>query len=197
VVRKRVGGTARTDAPGVVDESGLLSDLGGVIQSARQRIASVAYSTQTLLSWHLGHRLLKVTLRGKRAAYGMQILVTVSQRLTAEYGRGFSHPEITRMVQFAQLFPEENIVVTLSQQLSWSHFHALLPIKDALAREFYAEMCRVERWNVRTLRHKIGGSTNAPRARTLRSASSSARPRMPNRWSCCSSTPSPSGSANT
>jgi predicted nuclease of restriction endonuclease-like (RecB) superfamily len=47
--------------------------------------------------------------------------------------------------------------VTLSQQLSWSHFHALLPIKDPLARDFYAEMCRIERWDVRTLRQKIGG----------------------------------------
>jgi predicted nuclease of restriction endonuclease-like (RecB) superfamily len=157
MVGKRVGGTAHIDAPGVVDESGLLSDLRGLIQSARQRIASTAYSTQTLLCWHLGHRLLRETLHGSRAAYGKQILVTVSQQLTAEYGRGFSHPEITRMVQFAQLFPEENIVVTLSQQLSWSHFHALLPIKAALAREFYAEMCRIEGWNVRTLRQKIGG----------------------------------------
>jgi predicted nuclease of restriction endonuclease-like (RecB) superfamily len=41
--------------------------------------------------------------------------------------------------------------------LSWSHIHALLPIKDPLARDFYAEMCRVERWDVRTLRQKIGG----------------------------------------
>jgi predicted nuclease of restriction endonuclease-like (RecB) superfamily len=55
------------------------------------------------------------------------------------------------------LFPDETIVVTLSQQLSWSHVHALLPIKDPLAREFYAEMCRIERWDVRTLRQKIGG----------------------------------------
>ncbi len=83
--------------------------------------------------------------------------MTVSRELTAEYGRGFSHPEITRMIQFAQLFPEESIVVTLSQQLSWSHFHALLPIRDPLARDFYAEMCRIERWDVRTLRQKIGG----------------------------------------
>jgi hypothetical protein len=61
------------------------------------------------------------------------------------------------MIQFAQLFPDEAIVVTLSQQLSRSHFHALLPIKDPLARDFYAEMCRIERWDVRTLRLKIGG----------------------------------------
>ena len=62
--------------------------------------------------------------------------MTLSRELTVEYGRGFSHTEITRMIRFAQLFPDEAIVVTLSQQLSWSHFHALLPIKDPLARDF-------------------------------------------------------------
>ena len=148
---------ANTITPAVVDAVGLLSDLRRLIESARQRIATVAYSTQTLLCWHLGRRILRESLQGGRAAYGKQILVTVSRELTAGYGRGFSHPEITRMVQFAQLFPDEAIVVTLSQQLSWSHVHALLPIKDPLAREFYAEMCRVERWDVRTLRLKIGG----------------------------------------
>jgi predicted nuclease of restriction endonuclease-like (RecB) superfamily len=105
----------------------------------------------------MGHRLDREHLQGGRAAYGRQILVTVSRELTAEYGRGFSYAEIARMIQFAQAYPEESIVVTLSQQLSWSHFHALLPIKDPLARDFYAEMCRIERWDVRTLRQKIGG----------------------------------------
>lgn len=143
--------------PAIVDEVALLADLHSLIQSARQRIASVAFATQALLCWHLGRRLLNENLQGSRAAYGKQILVTVSQELSAEYGRGFSYAEIARMVQFAQLFPEQAIVVTLSQQLSWSHFHALLPIKDQLAREFYAEMCRIERWDVRTLRQKIGG----------------------------------------
>jgi predicted nuclease of restriction endonuclease-like (RecB) superfamily len=46
------------------------------------------------------------------------------------------------------------IVVTLSRQLSWSHFVGILPIKDDLQRDFYAEMCRIERWSVRTLRKK-------------------------------------------
>jgi len=148
---------AKAVVPAIVDEERLLADLRSLIHSARRRIASVAFSTQTLLCWHLGHRLLNENLQGSRAAYGGQILVTVSRELAAEYGRGFSYAEIARMVQFAQLFPEKAIVVTLSQQLSWSHFHALLPIKEPLAREFYAEMCRVERWDVRTLRQKIGG----------------------------------------
>ena len=155
--RKKRSLAAETETPAVVDTAGLLSDLRSLIQSARQRIATAAYSTQTLLCWHVGRRLLNENLQGGRAAYGKQILVTVSRELTAEYGRGFSYPEIARMVQFAQLFPGETIVVTLSQQLSWSHIHALLPIKDPLAREFYAEMCRIERWDVRTLRQKIAG----------------------------------------
>lgn len=59
------------------------------------------------------------------------------------------------MVQFADAFADSEIVATLSRQLSWSQFVLLLPVKDALAREFYAEMCRVEGWSVRTLRTKI------------------------------------------
>lgn len=143
--------------PAAIDEAALLGDLRTLVQSARQRIATAAYSTQTLLCWHMGRRLDREHLQGGRAAYGKQILVTVSRELTVDYGRGFSYAEIARMIQFAQAYSEEAIVVTLSQQLSWSHFHALLPIKDPLARDFYAEMCRIERWDVRTLRQKIGG----------------------------------------
>ena len=153
--RAVVPGSAVT-VPAAIDEAALLGDLRTLVQAARQRIATAAYSTQTLLCWHMGRRLASEHLQGGRAAYGKQILVTVSRELTVDYGRGFSHTELTRMVQFAQAFPDEAIVVTLSQQLSWSHFHALLPIKDPLARDFYAEMCRIERWDVRTLRQKIG-----------------------------------------
>jgi hypothetical protein len=116
-------------APAAAGPAALLADLRALIQSARQRIATVAYSTQTLLCWHMGRRLLNENLQGGRAAYGKRILATVSRELTAEYGGGFSYAEIARMIQFSQLFPGEAIVVTLSQQLSWSHFHTLLPIK--------------------------------------------------------------------
>jgi len=60
------------------------------------------------------------------------------------------------MVKFYESFQDEKIVATLSQQLSWSHFRELLPLEKPLQRDFYAEMCRVEGWSVRTLRRKIG-----------------------------------------
>jgi len=53
------------------------------------------------------------------------------------------------MGRFAETMTDEAIVVTRSQQLSWSHFLALLPIKDPLARDFYAKMCRIEYWDIR------------------------------------------------
>ena len=62
---------------------------------------------------------------------------------------------LRRMVQFAEVFPDEKIVVSLIRQLTWTHFIVLIPLKDSLQREFYAEMCRIERWSVRTLRKKI------------------------------------------
>jgi predicted nuclease of restriction endonuclease-like (RecB) superfamily len=55
----------------------------------------------------------------------------------------------------AEQFPDGQIIATLMQQLSWSHFLQILPLDDPLKREFYAEMCRMERWSVRTLRTKI------------------------------------------
>jgi predicted nuclease of restriction endonuclease-like (RecB) superfamily len=139
-----------------VNETALLEDLRSLILSARQRISVVANSTTTLLFWHLGQRLLKENLQNQRAAYGKQILATVSRELVSEFGQTFSLRALYRAIQFSELFPDPEIVSTLSTQLSWSHFMELLPIKEPLARDFYAEMCRIEHWDVRTLRQKVG-----------------------------------------
>ena len=140
-----------------VDEKALITDLRSLIHAARQRIAVVANSTTTLLYWHLGRRLLTENLQDGRAEYGKQILATVSRELTAEFGRGFTYTEVTRMIRFAEDFQDQQIVASLAQQLSWGHFRVLLPVKEPLARDFYAELCRIEHWDVRTLRKKIGG----------------------------------------
>ena len=140
-----------------VDPTRLLADLRELINSARQRVATVANTAQTLLYWQLGKRILTENLTEGRAEYGKRILATLSQQLVAEFGDGFNLRSLYRAVQFFESFPDEQIVSTLSTQLSWSHFIEILSVKAPLAREFYAEMCRVERWPVRTLRQKIGG----------------------------------------
>lgn len=135
----------------------LLEELRSLIEDARQQVAHVANAGLTLTYWRIGKRLLTENLTDGRGEYGQQILASLAQQLEREYGKGFSYSALTRMARFAELFPDERILVSLIQELTWTHFIALLPLKDQLAREFYAEMCRVERWSVRTLRQKING----------------------------------------
>ena len=138
-------------------EPELLHELRALIHSARSRVATAVNAELTLLHWRIGKRLLAENLHQGRAEYGQQILASLAQELSADFGKGFSYSALTRMVRFAELFPDEQIVASLVQVLSWTHILSLIPLKDSLAREFYAEMCRVERWSVRTLRQKIGG----------------------------------------
>ena len=139
-----------------IPEESLLTELRGLIEQARQHVAQTANSAVTMLYWHVGMRIRREVLKEERADYGEKIVATVSRQLVADYGRGFEEKNLRRMVQFAELVPAENIVVTLSRQLSWSHFLVLLPLKDPLARDFYAQMCSTERWSVRTLRDRVG-----------------------------------------
>jgi len=97
----------------------LVQDLRRLIADARRQTAAAVDIGLTLLYWRLGDRIRREVLGLERAAYG------------------------------------EQIVATLSQQLSWSHFRELLPLDKPLQREFYAEMCRMEGRSVRTLRGRI------------------------------------------
>ncbi len=107
------------------------------------------------LYWNIGKRIREDVLHEQRAGYGEEVVQTVSAQLALEYGRGFGRTNLFYMVQFAEAFPDVEIVQTLSGQLSWSHFLAIIPLDNPLKRDFYAEMCRLERWSVRTLRQKI------------------------------------------
>ena len=137
---------------------GLISDLRQIIDNARSRVASSANYELTMMYWHIGERINREVLGNERAAYGKQIVVTVSRQLQEFYGsKGFEPRTIRRMMQFASLFPDIQIVTPLVTQLSWSHFLMVMPIKDELQREFYLTMAATEHWSKRTLQAKIDG----------------------------------------
>ncbi|MCK9513414.1 MAG: PDDEXK nuclease domain-containing protein [Pigmentiphaga sp.] len=133
----------------------LLGDIRALIDASRQRAASAVNTELTLLFWRIGHRIHTEVLAGQRAEYGEEILPTLAEQLTSDYGRGFGEKNLRRMVKFAVTFPEEPIVATLSRQLSWSHFVLLLALKEPMQRDFYAQMAGTERWSVRMLRERI------------------------------------------
>ena len=129
----------------------LFDEIRSLIEQTRSRVASTVNSALVLMNWHIGKRINDEILQNKRAEYGNEIVVTLSRQLTAEYGKGFTRANLFRMVQFAEIYPEIEIVASLTRQLTWTHIVEILPVKDQLKRDFYAEMCRIERWSIRTL----------------------------------------------
>jgi len=135
----------------------LYAEICPLIESARGNVAQVVNSRLVMMYWQIGTLIRKNVLGEERADYGKQIVSTLSKQLTQEYGEGFSRPNIFRMIRFAEVFPNGKIVSTLSRQLAWSHVQEVIYLADPLQRDFYVEMCRIERWSVRTLREKMSG----------------------------------------
>lgn len=134
----------------------LLSDLRRLIAEARQDVARQVNSALVLLYWRVGQRIRQDILKEKRAEYGERIVSALGTQLTAEFGPGFGPRNLFRMIRFAEVFPDIEIVSALRTQLGWTHFRQIIYLDDPLKRDFYAEMCRIERWSTRTLEKKIG-----------------------------------------
>ena len=133
----------------------LLADLSQLIEQSKNFIVVQANSVLTMLFWNVGKRINENILQNKRADYGKQIVSTMSTQLTAKYGKNFELRNLRRMMQFAEQFPNLEIVSPLATQLSWSHFVELMPIKNEKTRLFYAKETAERRWGKRELRQSI------------------------------------------
>lgn len=101
---------------------GLLAEVLDLILEARQQTARTVNAGLTLLYWQVGDRIHREILRGRRAEYGAEIMLTLSAQLELEFGRGFGEKNLRRKVQLAEVFPDREIVVSLIRQLTWTHF---------------------------------------------------------------------------
>lgn len=126
-----------------------------LIEDSRQKIARSINSAMTLLYWKIGKRINDEVLEDKRAEYGKQIVPGLSKQLVQDYGNSFSEKNMRRMMQFAQVFPDQDFVVSLIRHLSWTHILVLIPIEDPVKRQFYIEMCKLEKWSVRVFRERV------------------------------------------
>ena len=133
----------------------LFTDIKTVIEQGKQQVAQAVNMGLTATYWHIGKRINEDVLENKRADYGKQILQSLSAKLVKEYGSGFSVKYLRKMMRFAEVYSDFQIVASLMRQLSWTHFTIIIYLKTDLEREFYAQMCRIENWSVRALRKKI------------------------------------------
>lgn len=135
----------------------LFEELSQLIEHNRQQVIAYANSTLTMVFWQIGKRINDEVLDNQRAEYGKQIVPTVSTQLEQKFGRNFTEKNVRRMMQFAQQFQDASIVVTLSRQLTWSHFLVLIPLKVEEERLYYAKQVVDETLGVRDLRKQIAG----------------------------------------
>lgn len=133
----------------------IAADIKQLIDTSRQHVAIAVNSEITLLYWKVGKRINEEVLRNQRAKYGKQVMVMLAKQLAEDYGKGWGKTQLGYCMQFAELFPEEQIVHALRGQLSWTHLRMLIPIENVLKRNFYIEMCKVERWSSRQLQERM------------------------------------------
>ena len=114
----------------------IVAEVRELIVSARKTVATAVNASLTNLYWQIGTRIRRDILCEKRAGYGEEIVAALGRQLETEFGRGFEEKNLRRMVQFAEHFPNEPNVATLSRHLAWSHFVELLPLNKPHQRDF-------------------------------------------------------------
>jgi predicted nuclease of restriction endonuclease-like (RecB) superfamily len=133
----------------------LVAELRALIDAARQRVAVAVNAELSLLYWQVGQRIHRDILGSQRAGYGEAVVPELARQLSAAYGRGWGVRHLRLCIRFAQSYPEAAIVHTLCAELSWSHLRLIAAVDNPLKRDFYAELCRLERWSVRQLQERL------------------------------------------
>jgi predicted nuclease of restriction endonuclease-like (RecB) superfamily len=130
-------------------------DVKSLIEQSRQDVALAINAEITWLYWQVGKRINDEVLGNERAEYGKQVIQSLSIQLIAEFGKGWGEKQLRHCMQFASAFADEKIVYALRRQLSWTHIRMLIYMDNQMKREFYIELCKLEKWSSRQLKERI------------------------------------------
>lgn len=134
----------------------LLGEIKQLVEESKKQLAVSVNASMSMLYWQVGKKINNELQKfSDETNYGKHLVENLCKNLTTEYGASFSVKNVRRMIQFATVFPDKKIVVSLIRQLSWTHILAVVPIEDPLKRDFYIQMCIHEKWSVRTFRERI------------------------------------------
>ncbi len=132
----------------------LYQGVSEIIDNAMQRVAVYVNAQSSMTFWNVGKYIIDDMDYQTYSAYGQKILATLSQRLMARYGKGYTYSALTRMMKVARIYGNREMFAMLSQTLTWSHFLELITIEDGTKRLFYQQMGIAEHWSVKQLRDK-------------------------------------------
>ena len=122
-----------------------------LVISSRNKVYQTVNTEMLNLYWNIGKIIMKIQHGDERASYGDMVLDKLSQRLTDEFGKGFSSRNLRTMRKFYLMYP---IWKTVSSKLSWSHYLELIKIDEEPKRNFYLNECINSKWSVRELQRQ-------------------------------------------
>ena len=134
------------------NESAFYAQVREVIVEARRYVHKTANAAMVKAYWLVGKMIVEQQGGSAKATYGDGLIDALAEKLTAEFGAGFTRSNLRNMRQFYLCF--ENCH-TLCGELSWSHYRLLITVENEEARRYYAEECRKSLWSVRELRATI------------------------------------------
>ena len=130
----------------------IFEEIKGLINDSRNRVYTAVNTEMLNLYWNIGKVIMEIQQGNERASYGDAVLEKLSEKLTNEFGKGFSERNLERMRKFYMCF---SISTTLSSKLSWSHYLELIKIDEECKRNFYLNECINSKWSVRELQRQI------------------------------------------
>ena len=136
----------------------ILYDIRAIIETSQNNAYKAVNHALIQRNWLIGYRITQEELNGQnRAEYGAEVIKRLSIELTELYGKGFTKSNLYSYSLFFKTFPQ--IFQTPSGKserlLSWSHYAALLQVKDKTARDWYEKEAAKQTWSVRTLQRNI------------------------------------------
>lgn len=129
----------------------IFDNIKELVISSRNKVYQTVNTEMLNLYWNIGKAIMEIQQGDKRASYGDALLEKLSQKLTDEFGKGFSKRNLERMRKFYIYFP---IATTVSSQLSWSHYLELIKIEENAKRNFYKNEAINSKWSVRELQRQ-------------------------------------------
>jgi predicted nuclease of restriction endonuclease-like (RecB) superfamily len=149
-----------------------------ILEQAKSNVIQAVNSNMVLAYWLIGKEIVNEFQAGKeRAEYGMNLLQDLSDKLTMKYGKGYSVPNLQNFrkfyLAFADRFEIQYLPGTISEReqiqyplgtisknpfnsnLSWSHYRALMRVKNTEARNYYEKEAAECGWNKRELERHI------------------------------------------
>jgi predicted nuclease of restriction endonuclease-like (RecB) superfamily len=124
-----------------------------VLEEARGHAHRAINSIMVQAYWEIGRAIVEEEQRGQtRAEYGKQLIMDLSKRLTADFGKGFDRSNLFHMKAFYVAFPK---VDALRRELSWTHYRTLLKVEKADARSFYEQEAVNANWSTRELDRQV------------------------------------------